>query len=42
MKEAFEKALFLEVATWENSRLKEAALYALEGEAKESVPLPLL
>jgi len=39
MKEAFEKALFLEVASWENSRLKEAALYALEGEAKRIRPL---
>lgn len=38
MKEAFEKALFFEISKWENSKLKEAALYALQGEAKRIRP----
>ena len=39
MKEAFEKALFEEISRFEDSRLKSAALYALEGEAKRIRPL---
>ncbi len=39
MKEAFEKALFEEISQLEDSRLKEAAYYALQGEAKRIRPL---
>lgn len=39
MKEAFEKALFLEISRWENSKLREAAQYAIEGEAKRVRPI---
>ena len=39
MKEAFEKALFFEISQWENSKLREAAQYAIEGEAKRIRPI---
>ncbi|MFZ4772913.1 MAG: polyprenyl synthetase family protein [Chlamydiia bacterium] len=38
-KKDFEKALFAEIYSWKNSELREAALYALEGEAKRIRPL---
>jgi geranylgeranyl diphosphate synthase type II len=39
MKEAFERALFEEISSIQDCKLKEAALYALEGEAKRIRPL---
>lgn len=39
MKSSFEEALFAEIELFEDSRLKDAALYAHEGEAKRVRPL---